>query len=90
MSFFLNFIWTDPSRDLWYESELSQIHKRVKHRVNVLRGFRQWKYWNYAVGWQDVCQDYGHDVYGRLKDVVNAFDPDRIFFWLQVLSFDLL
>lgn len=88
--FFLSFIWTDPSRDLLYESELRRIHKRVEHRIKVLGGFRQWKYWNYAAGWQDVYQDYGHNVYGRLMDVVDAYDPDRVFYWLQVLSFDLL
>lgn len=88
--FFLSFVWTDPSRDLHYESKLQQIHKEVEYKVRLLGGFRQWKYWNYAAGWQDVYRDYGDDVYHRLVRAVDAYDPDRVFFWLQQMSFDFI
>lgn len=88
--FFLSLVWTNASRDLHYASELRQLHEQVEQRVTALGGFRQYKYWNYAAGWQDVYQDYGDDVYGRLVDVVETYDPDRLFFWLQGRSFDFL
>lgn len=88
--FFLSFVWTDSQKDLLYQSKLQQIHKEVEHKVRLLGGFRQWKYWNYAAGWQDVYRDYGDAVYNRLRDVVDAYDPERIFFWLQQMSFDFI
>lgn len=86
--FFLSLVWTDPSRDMRYESDLERIHKQVEHRVRVLGGFRQWKYWNYAAGWQDVYKDYGEEVFSRIFSVSEAYDPDRFFYFLQGASFD--
>ncbi|KAG6355068.1 hypothetical protein INS49_004149 [Diaporthe citri] len=86
--FFLSLVWTDSSRDMRYESELREIHKWVEHRVRVLGGYRQWKYWNYAAGWQDVYQDYGDDALDRLFSVAETYDPDRVFYFLQSTSFD--
>lgn len=86
--FFLSLVWTDPSRDMRYGSDLQRIHKQVEHRVRVLGGFRQWKYWNYAAGWQDVYKDYGEEVFSRLFSVAETYDPDRFFYFLQGASFD--
>lgn len=86
--FFLSFVWTDSSRDMRYESTLREIHKWVEYRVRALGGYRDWKYWNYAAGWQDVYQDYGNDVHDRLFSVAEAYDPDRLFYFLQSTSFD--
>lgn len=88
--FFLGLVWTEPARDSYYPKKLKQIHKKVERKVKKLRGFRQWKYWNYAAGWQKVYHDYGDDVYSQLKDVVDEYDPDRLFFRLQGRSFDFI
>lgn len=88
--YLIGFLWTEPSKDKYYQRKLRHIHTRVEHKVKKLRGFRQWKYWNYAAGWQDVYQDYGDDVYSQLKDVVEEYDPDRLFFYLQGRSFDFI
>lgn len=86
--FFLSLVWTDSSRDMRYETKLREIHKWVEHRVRILGGYREWKYWNYAAGWQDVYQDYGGDVLNRLFSVAQTYDPDRVFYFLQSRSFD--
>lgn len=86
--FFLSLVWTGPSRDMRYESELRRIHQWIEHKVRVLGGYRQWKYWNYAAGWQDVYQDYGYDVHDRLFSLAETYDPDRVFYFLQMTSFD--
>lgn len=86
--FFLSLVWTNSSKDLQYESELRQIHQLVEHRVGLLGGFLQWKYWNYAAGWQDVYQDHSEDAFNSLSHVADAYDTDRLFYWLQAKSFD--